>query len=143
MKRIKYFTLFTVLGAVCLIQSCASVNLHNGNVSNNTNDTIVRLYLGLSSENGEQEIEIGDVENILSNHFDGATLQEATGLYKGVREQSLIITIINCCTWQEPEEDFLNKLKVLVSELKLEFSQESILVEHTSSGETRVFEIMQ
>lgn len=146
MKRnyiLSIFIIITAIGSVFLLESCTRVNLYNSSDSNNTNNTIVRLYLGLSSDYKQQKIEMIDVEKILRNHFDGATLQKATGIYKGGKENSVIITIINCCRWEEPEEDFLENIKSLVRELKHELSQESILVEHTSSSSTQVFEILE
>jgi len=61
-----------------LFQSCATANLND---KANSNNIIVRLYIGLSSNINQVEIE--DVENILGKHFDRATLQEVIGFYKG------------------------------------------------------------
>ncbi len=79
----------------------------------------------------------------MGKHFDGATLQEAIGFYKGEREKSLIITLINCCRWEKPKDQFLGGVNNLVLELRCELGQESILVEHSSSGETHIFEILE
>jgi hypothetical protein len=120
------------------LQSCATANLNQNTTSNNI---IVRLYIGLSSNINQVKIE--DIENILGKHFDGATLQEAIGFYKKEREKSLIITLINCCRWEKPKDQFLGGVNNLVLELRCELGQESILVEHSSSGETHIFEILE
>ena len=141
-KLLSLFIIFIALDMAFLFQSCARVDLDNSN-NNNTNHTIARLYIGLSSDIDKEGIEIRDIENILGKRFDGATLQEATGFYKGQREKSLIITIINCCRWEQPQDQFLERIKHLATELRHELNQESILVEHTSSGEIQIFEIME
>jgi hypothetical protein len=88
-------------------------------------------------------MEIVDVENILLKHFDGATLQEANGFYKGQREKSLVIKIINCCSWEKPREQFLESINNLVLQLRDKLGQESILVEYSSSGKTQIFEVLE
>lgn len=142
-KPVYLFIILIALGLGFLFQSCARVDLDNGNTSNNTSHTIARLYVGLSSDTDKEGIETSAIENIMRKHFDGATLQEATGFYKGRREKSLIITIINCCSWEQPQDQFLKRIKLLASELRHELDQESVLVEQTYSGETRIFEIME
>lgn len=79
----------------------------------------------------------------MGKHFDGATLQEAIGFYKGEREKSLIITIANCCRWEKPKDQFRKSVNNLVLELRRELGQESILVEYSSYGETHIFEILE
>ena len=86
---------------------------------------------------------IVDVENILINHFNGATLQESLGFFNRKKERSLIITIINCCGWEEPIEIFREKINIFVKQLRHEPGQESILVEHTSKGNTQIFEVLE
>ncbi len=143
MKRNKLLSLvliFTAIGQAFLFHSCARVDSNSNEINNNA---IVRLYIGLSLNIDKKGIKIRDLENILVKHFDGATLQEASGFYKGQRERSLIITIINCCRWEQPEDQFLERIKHLADELRHELDQESILVEYTASGEIQIFEIME
>lgn len=134
------FIIFIAVSSALLLQSCATVNLKNNESNKNT---IVRMYIGLSTNTVQEEIEIVDVENILLKHFDGATLQEANGFYKGKREKSLIITIINCCSWEKPREQFLASINNLVLELIDKLGQESILVEHSSSRKTQIIEVVE
>jgi len=134
------YIIFIALGSAFLLQSCATVNLKNNEPNNNT---IVRIYIGLSTNTAQEEIEIVDVENILLTHFDGATLQEANGFYKGKREKSLVITIINCCRWERPREQFIESINNLVFQLRDKLGEESILVEHSSSGKTQIFEVLE
>lgn len=143
MRRNQLLSLLIICIALipaCLFQSCATANLND---KANSNNIIVRLYIGLSSNINQEEIEIEDIENILGKHFDGATLQEAIGLYKGEREKSLIITIANCCRWEKPKDQFRKSVNNLVLELRRELGQESILVEYSSYGETHIFEILE
>ena len=107
------------------------------------NTVITRIYVSLSSEKLKREFEIADVENILINHFNGATLQESLGFFNGKKERSLIVTIINCCGWEKPKDKFRESINNLVLELRHELGQESILVEHTSKGNTQIFEVLE
>ncbi|MGB2691952.1 MAG: hypothetical protein WBB48_11490 [Thermodesulfobacteriota bacterium] len=142
-RKNNLLSLFIILATICpafLLQSCAKVNLKNNESNKNI---IVRMYIGLSSNKDQEEMEIVDVENILLKHFDGATLQEANGFYKGQREKSLVITIINCCSWEKPREQFLESINNLVLQLRDKLGQESILVEYSSSGKTQMFEVLE
>ena len=88
------------------------------------------LYLGLNDkETKSQKIATVEaykiVENLLKADFDGATIFEATGLYKHengtfVTEKSLRIEILFA-------QD--SQIRELVSNLKKMFNQESIAVE--------------
>jgi len=130
-----------VLSAILILQSRSTPSLKNDASSGNT--AIARLYISLSSKKLQREYEIGDVEKILVNHFNGATIQESTGFYNGKRERSLVITIINCCRWEEPIEEFQVKINNLVVQLRQDLEQESILVEHISPGDTQAFELYE
>lgn len=128
------------LASILFIVSCSTVNLDNEHSKEN-NGVIVRVYIGLNSNKLQREIEIEEVEEIISKHFDSATLQESTGFYEGEKERSLIITIINCCSWEEAEDNFRIKITNLASQLRGDLGQESILVEYLSNGRTEAFEV--
>ncbi len=130
-----------VLGAASILQSCSTVHL-NKNTSE-SNSAVARLYISLSSKAHKREYEIKDVEKILANHFDGATMQEAAGLHNGKRERSLVITIINCCRWEESREKFKEKIDNLVLQLRQDLGQESVLVEYSAIEKTEVFEVYE
>lgn len=49
------------------------------------------LFIG--SNNATQRVEAELVETILLRHFDGYTITLATGVWLGVREESLVVTI--------------------------------------------------
>jgi len=130
-----------VLGAILILQSRSKPTLTKN--TSNDNTAIARLYISLSSKILQRKYEIKDVEEILINHFSGATLQESIGFYKGKKERSLVITIINCCEWEEPKEKFREKIKNLVVQLKNDLGQKSILVEHITPGNSEAFEIYE
>jgi len=129
------------LSGTFILQSCSYVHLNNDSIDNN--NAIARLYIGLSSNKLKREFEIADVEKIIASHFNAATLQESIGFYKGEREKSLIITIINCCRWEEPNKIFQEKINKLVVQLQQDLGQESILVEHILQGDARAFEVFE
>jgi len=130
-----------VLSAILILQSCATPPLTND--ASSTNTAITRLYISLSSKRLQREYEVGDVEKILVNHFNGATMQESTGIHNGKKERSLVITIINCCSWEEPKEKFQEKINNLVMQLRNDLGQESILVEYIAPGKTEAFELYE
>ena len=134
-------TLVLALCAILFVESCSSINVSEQQLYNN--NAIARLYIGLNLNKLQREIEIEEVEDIISLHFSGYTINPSTGSYKGEREKSLIVTIINCCTWEQPKEIFRNKISNLVSHLKGELGQESILVEYLSNGKTEAFEVLE
>ncbi len=127
--------------AMLLLVSCSTVDLNNNSTDNNS--AVARLYIGLSSSKLYREILVEEVEEIISRHFKAATVQESTGFYEGEKERSLIITIINCCRWKEPEEGFREKINNLASQLKNDLGQESILVEYISQGHSEIFEVLE
>ena len=130
------------LASILWIVSCSTVNLDNEH-SRENNNAIVRVYIGLSSSKLQREIEIEEVEEIISKHFDSATLQESIGFYEGEKERSLIITIVNCCSWEDQTERFQEKINNLALELKNDLGQESILVEYLSNEKTDAFEALE
>jgi len=144
MKRIPpslLLAVIIVLSAILIWQYRLAPSLQND--ASNSNEAIARLYISLSSKTLQREYEINDVEKILANHFDGATMQEATGFYNGKRERSLVITIINCCRWEEPKEKFREKINYLVTQLRQDLGQESILVEYITPEKPEAFELYE
>lgn len=132
-----YFFL-SVLSILLFVSSCTSKSYQDSTAGNTA---IARLYIGLSSKQANEDYESELVEEIISSHFDGATIQESKGIYQGKVENSLIITIINCCRWEMSKGDFRNKIQNLAIELKHKLSQESILIEYITTGKNEAFEI--
>lgn len=96
-------------------------------------DSVVRIYVALSSDKNGKEYDLEDVEAILVKHFSGATVQETVGYYEGKREKSLNITIINCCDWKVSDKKFRKKIDELNKELTEKLGQEAILIELVSN----------
>lgn len=141
MKKYFNFDLFSILSlsAILLLSySCASTNYAN---SADNNVAIARLYIGLGSKGSNMDYELEQVEKIISSHFNGATIQKSKGIYQSKSENSLIVTIINCCGWEIQKGAFRKKIQKLAIELKQKFSQESILIEHITAGKNEAFEI--
>ncbi len=144
MQRIlpsSYLQTIAPLMLLLMLQSCSAHSLKSEAFKDNT--AITRIYVSLSSEKLRREFEIADVENILINHFNGATLQESLGFFNGKKERSLTITIINCCRWEEPIEIFREKINNLVKQLRQDLGQESILVEVNRTTDIQVFEVLE
>ncbi|GJM15976.1 MAG: hypothetical protein DHS20C13_13030 [Thermodesulfobacteriota bacterium] len=136
-----YLRIIASLFLVLMLQSCSTHSHKSKNLKYNT--AITRIYLSLSSEKLKREFEIADVENILINHFNGATLQESIGFFNRKKERSLTITIVNCCRWEEPIEVFREKINNLVKQLRNDLGQESILVEVNRTTDIQVFEVLE
>ncbi len=96
-------------------------------------DSVVRIYVALSSDKNGKKYDLEDVEAILVKHFSGATVQETVGYYEGKREKSLNITIINCCDWKVSDKKFRKKIDELNKELTEKLGQEAILIELVSN----------
>jgi len=129
-------------GAIILMffsVSCAKVEVNKKTYGSNT--TIARLYIGLTSRTNEETFEATAVQSILEKHFDGVTIEHATGVYNGKSEESLIVTIINCCRWEIPEKEFREKIDGLVLDLKNSLKQESVLVEYITTNGGEAFEV--
>ena len=99
-----------------------------------SDDEIVRVYVGLSSAKLSAEFRLEDVEKIVGSRFDGAAIVASHGLYKGVSEESLIINLINCCSWKVPKAEFRQNVEGLAVELRERLGQETVLVEQLSYG---------
>ena len=106
-------------------------------------DTVVRIYVALSSEKHGSEYSLEDVENIVLKHFSEATVKETVGYYEGKMEESLNITIINCCDWKLSEKKFREKVEQLNQELTEKLGQEAILIELVSSEGEEGFQTIE
>ena len=49
------------------------------------------LYIGSNNDTGELQVDLA--ESVLRDFFDGYTLTYATGVWRGQREKSLVVTI--------------------------------------------------
>ena len=106
-------------------------------------DTVVRIYVALSSEKHGREYSLEDVENIVVKHFSEASVKETVGYYEGKMEESLNITIINCCDWKVNEKKFREKVEQLNQELTEKLGQEAILIELVSSEGEEGFQTIE
>ena len=124
---------------VVFAMSCARVEVNTETYGTNT--AVARIYIGLTSRTNDETFETAAVQTILDKHFEGTTIVQATGLYQGQAENSLIVTVINCCRWEIPEDQFKKKINNLVVDLKNSLKQESILVEYINSNGGSAFEV--
>jgi hypothetical protein len=74
------------------------------------------------------------VEEITVRHFYGATMDEAVGIWRDeregvIRETSIVITLINCCSWKEDNQDFIDRVFDLADDLYHSLQQDSVLVQ--------------
>jgi CRISPR/Cas system-associated exonuclease Cas4 (RecB family) len=74
-----------------------------------------KLYIG--SNNQTHKLEIDKIKKTLNLYFEGATIYEAKGFWKGNEEKTAIVEI-------ETEEN--EKIKELIDELKKTLRQEAI-----------------
>jgi len=119
--------------------SCARVELDTQ--APGAHNAVARLYIGLTSRTTEETFETGLVQAILDKHFEGATIEHATGVYHGNAEESVIVTVINCCGWEIPEKEFREKINNLAKNIKNALKQESVLVEYINSSGGGAFEV--
>jgi len=77
-----------------------------------------KLYIG--SNNETRELEVQKIKEITGLVFDGFTLYEATGYWRGSEERTAIVEI-------ETQEE--EKLNSLIKTLKKELKQETVAVE--------------
>jgi hypothetical protein len=129
-------------GAILLMffsVSCAKVELNKKTYGSNT--AIARIYIGLTSQTREETFEATAVQSILEKHFNGVTIEHAKGVYNGKSEESLILTIINCCRWEIPEKAFRKKIDSTVLDLRNRLKQESVLVEYITTNGGEAFEV--
>jgi len=119
--------------------SCSRVELNTQ--ASGAHNAVARLYIGLASRTNEETFETGLVQAILDKHFEGATIEHATGVYHGNAEESVIVTVINCCRWEIPEKEFRQKINNLAEDIKNTLDQESVLVEYINSNGGSAFEV--
>lgn len=143
MKRFVTPALLIIIAILILVLIYQNRELSSIKVKTENEDTIVRIYIALSSEKHGKEYKVEDVEEILVKHFSGATMQETVGYYKGKREKSLEITIINCCSWKEPDKKFRKKVEKLNKELTDKLGQQAILIELVSNDGIEGFETIE
>jgi len=143
MKRFVTPALLIVIAILILVLIYQNRELSSIKVQTENEDAIVRIYIALSSEQNGKEYTVEEVEKILVKHFSGATMQETVGYYKGNREKSLEITIINCCSWKESDEKFWKKVKNLNKELTDRLGQQSVLIELVSNNNIDSFETIE
>lgn len=143
MKRFLTPALLIVIALLVLVLIYQSREMSSIKVQTENEDAIVRIYIALSSEKHGKQYSADDVEKMLVKHFSGATMQETVGYYKGKREKSLEITIINCCSWKESDKKFWKKVKNLNKELTDKMGQQSVLVELVSNNGIEGFETIE
>lgn len=79
----------------------------------------IKIYLGTS--NNHNNSEPSSVANIAARYFEGATVYDAFGLWRGALELSVVVEVYG-------DEEELKKAEQLAVELKQFFAQESVLV---------------
>lgn len=125
-------TLLAVIVVLIIFLILQKRELSSIKIKTGYEDSVVRIYVALSSDKNGKEYTLEDVEAILVKHFSGATVQETVGYYEGKREKSLNITIINCCDWKVSDKKFREKIDELNQELTEKLGQEAILIELVS-----------
>lgn len=126
-------TLLAVIVVLIIFLILQNRELNSIKIKTGYEDSVVRIYVALSSDKNGKEYTLEDVEAILVKHFSGATVQETVGYYEGKREKSLNITIINCCDWKVSDKKFREKIDELNKELTEKLGQEAILIELVSN----------
>lgn len=125
-------TLLAVIVVLIIFLILQKRELSSIKIKTGYEDSVVRIYVALSSDKNGKEYTLEDVEAILVKHFSGATVQETVGYYEGKREKSLNITIINCCDWKVSDKKFREKIDELNQELTEKLGQDAILIELVS-----------
>ena len=143
--KAKYLTpaLLVIIAVLVILLILQNRELRSIKVKTENEDTIVRIYVALSSQKHGKDYKIEDVEKIVVKHFPDATVKETVGYYEGKREKSLNITIINCCDWKVSEEKFHKKLAELNEELTQKLGQEAVLVEFFSNEGREGFQTIE
>jgi len=86
-----------------------------------------KAYIYIGSNNETHRLELNRIKEVISSKFDGFSLAEITGYWKGTEEKTAKVEIII-------EDSQELKIVSLCKELKTELSQESILVEFLESN---------
>ncbi len=141
----KYLTpaLLVIIAVLIIFLIFQNRELSSIKVKTGYEDSVVRIYVALSSDKNGKEYNLEDVEAILVKHFSGATVQETVGYYEGKREKSLNITIINCCDWKVSDKKFRKKVDELNKELTEKLGQEAILIELVSNEGMEGFQTIE
>ena len=84
----------------------------------------VKFYCG--QNNKTKKVEKSKIQKIVSKHFDGFSLIESTGFYKGLREKSVIVEVLT--------DKKLSDLLSIKEELRLSLAQESVLMTSESTN---------
>ena len=136
-------TLLAVIVVLIIFLILQKRELSSIKIKTGYEDSVVRIYVALSSDKSGKEYTLEDVEAILVKHFSGATIQETVGYYEGKREKSLNITIINCCDWKVSDKKFREKIDELNKELTENLGQEAILIELVSNNGMEGFQTIE
>jgi hypothetical protein len=108
--------------------------------------TVAHIYVGLrpggrfwEANKGKDidpdiEFTVEQVKRIVTKYFYGATLDEAIGIWKDERkgvisETSVVITLMNCCSWHEPPKGFSDRVMQLAADLLNSLLQDSVIVQ--------------
>lgn len=83
---------------------------------------VYRFYIG--QDNVKNVVDRVTVYDYIGSHFDGATFQDAKGMYKNDFEDSLVVTIAT----DLPVNDIINK----IADLRILLQQESIGIEYNN-----------
>ena len=81
---------------------------------------LTRLYIG--SNNSSKVLELDKIKQLLSEHFEGFTIETATGYWKGEEKQTAIVSI-------ETDKD----LPPIIRYMREQLNQESIAFEAANS----------
>lgn len=136
-------TLLAVIVVLIIFLILQNRELSSIKIKTGHEDSVVRIYVALSSDKNGKQYSLEDVEEILVKHFSGATVQETVGYYEGKREKSLNITIINCCEWKVSDKKFREKIDKLNKELTEKLGQEAILIELVSNDGIEGFQTIE
>lgn len=85
----------------------------------------INFYIGSNNETGE--LEKDKAISILCSYYEGMNISELVGVWRGVREQSLLVSVV-CET-----VDY-TLIKTACKKLNLELNQQAIMVEVLDSN---------
>ncbi|CAA6693011.1 MULTISPECIES: hypothetical protein [unclassified Lentimonas] len=83
-------------------------------------NAVFRLYIGLNAGK-ESQLDRGAVFEALRRHFESFTVSDALGCFRGEQEPSLVVTLVG---------ESLTSVKRIASELRAEWKQDGIGIEH-------------
>jgi len=85
-----------------------------------------KVFFYIGSNNKTKVLEVEKIEDIIGKYFDGFTVFEVVGYWKGNKERTLKVEVIT--------EEGATVITRIAKELKKELDQESILVEILKSN---------